>query len=166
MATAELIAGYAAVVATAGAAWQIWSGVRANRPRVHVTIEAGVMTPGSIITGPTQIMLLRAANVGSRPVRLTGVQARTRQNHVVAVEAIPVSTPLPVTLGPGDGVEIAWRMDDVREAEASGHAFVFGQFNDASGHEFRAPFPKVSVQRSIKPGGRVYVLPDGHKVRA
>ena len=67
MAIGDIIAGYAAVVGTAAAAWPIWQARQARRPQVEVMLFNTLLWRGD---EERRVLFLEARNHGDHPVRV------------------------------------------------------------------------------------------------
>jgi hypothetical protein len=68
----DVIAGYAAVVATAALGWEVWKQRQARRLRVDVVVD-GVLLYGPPITGIEWGVSIEVRNHGDHAVRVTMV---------------------------------------------------------------------------------------------
>jgi hypothetical protein len=98
----DVIAGYAAVVATGALGWQIVKERQARRPQVEVQIRYALLTyPGG---GLAEAANLEARNHGDLPVRVNsaGFNLQDGSGNVAAVVHQPPGATLPGVIGPRD----------------------------------------------------------------
>jgi proteasome lid subunit RPN8/RPN11 len=65
-----IVAGYAAIVSTAGLAWQVYAWRMARKNRVEVSVSAAVVAPAE---GTFQAVSISVVNRSDHAVRVTGV---------------------------------------------------------------------------------------------
>jgi hypothetical protein len=98
----DLIAGYAAVVATVALGWQILKERRARRPQVEVKISYSLLGyPDREAAGAAHI---EARNRGDMPVRVTsaGFELQDDSEKVAHITHQPPGATLPGVIGPRD----------------------------------------------------------------
>ena len=69
---AEVIAGYAAAVATASVLFQIWQSWASRRPQIELELIHTQFKPSSKDIKPLLIVLLEVRNRGNHPIRIVG----------------------------------------------------------------------------------------------
>jgi hypothetical protein len=98
----DLIAGYAAVVASVALGWQILKERRARRPQVEVKISYSLLGyPDREAAGAAHI---EARNRGDMPVRVTsaGFELQDDSEKVAHITHQPPGATLPGVIGPRD----------------------------------------------------------------
>ena len=101
-----------AAVGTVGAvAVALWQTRQQGKRKLKVTCRHGVSSeaPGE----STVIVVLRATNVGYRPVKLTQAYIRMDNGDQAYIPAAPYSEALPVLLQDGQSAEVIWRQTDI-----------------------------------------------------
>lgn len=113
-----VIAGYAAVVATAALVWNIVQALWYRRRRLRVTASTGWASTGGFGKAKQRVVVLEARNTGHIPIYLKECGlSRDRQpigNRIALhLKPLPDTLTLPVTLQPGDSFRLTSSASDV-----------------------------------------------------
>jgi hypothetical protein len=104
MGSTTAIAIYAAVVATAGVAWQVYTWLRLHGTRVRVTVSNAFLTfPDHL----PQVAMITVRNLGGHPIRVTsaGFDFQDGSGRTVVLTQPPPGASLPGIVQPRDSAE-------------------------------------------------------------
>jgi hypothetical protein len=98
----DIIAGYAAVVATVALGWEIWSARQARRPQVEVRLYNALLT--FIGADPPWAAQIEVRNRGDLPVRVTsvGFNVQDGSGQTVVITQMQPGATLPGDIRPRD----------------------------------------------------------------
>ena len=98
-----VLAIYAAVVATGGLAWNLWTWRRARTNVVDIQLRTGYMTMSDGSVGP-EIITIHVANRGDRPIRVhgAGLLLQDGSGGQLVIPQPPPGAEIPGTIQPND----------------------------------------------------------------
>jgi hypothetical protein len=140
---------YAAVVATAGLIWQIYSWRHRRRTEVEVSVSLGeVHVPG--LWQSAECVMVKAINRSEHPVRWTGaaLASQTRRGEWLMPTAFAEGTVLPAVIQPRDSHDVLWEANRlVKDLDFAKPVTAIAWL--AAGEEFRS---KPTVLRQPQSG--------------